>query len=94
MDISDFVNIRTIEKVTEDLVKRCVKRRKEKKFTQKQLSINSGVSYASIRRFEKQGDISFISLLKIANALDFLTDFDKLCTGIFIKKLKEYVVDD
>ena len=37
--------------------------RKNRKFSQQRLSELSGVSYASIRRFEKTGDISLASLV-------------------------------
>lgn len=45
-------------------------RRKEKKMTQERLAELSGVSLGSIRRFEQTGDISLVSLLKIAIVLD------------------------
>lgn len=52
--------------------------RKRKKVSQKRLSELSGVSYASIRRFENTGDISLCSLVKIAMALQLYDDLDKL----------------
>lgn len=94
MDIKDFVNVRTIESVTNDLVERIIDRRKALKITQKALSTRSGVSYASIRKFERTGEVSFRSLLLISNALDFLVDFDKVCTTIAITNLKEYEPND
>lgn len=45
-------------------------RRKERKITQERLAEISGVSLGSIRRFEQTGDISLVSLLKIAIVLD------------------------
>lgn len=45
-------------------------RRKERKMTQERLAELSGVSLGSIRRFEQTGDISLVSLLKIAIVLD------------------------
>ncbi len=38
----------------------------------------SGVSASSIKRFETTGQISFTSLLQIANALGVLDDFSSL----------------
>ena len=38
----------------------------------------SGVPYASIRRFEKSGDISLMSLVKLAMALQLYDDIDNL----------------
>jgi len=52
--------------------------RKKKKMTQKQLSGKSGVAYASIKKFESTGIISFESLLKLCNALDRLYEFEEL----------------
>ena len=52
-DINDFVSVPTESKTTNDLVERFKKRRKELKLSQKELSNRSGVSYASIRRFEE-----------------------------------------
>ena len=52
--------------------------RKSKKLTQKQLAERTDVSYGSIRRFERTGEISLLSLVKIANALDCLEDFNEL----------------
>lgn len=54
------------------------KRRKEKGWTQQQLAANSGVSYASLRRFESQGDIELRSLIKIMQALGDDDELDDL----------------
>lgn len=59
--------------------------RKNRKFSQQRLSELSGVSYASIRRFEKTGDISLASLVKLALALQLYDDLDNL-----FKIQKEY----
>ena len=44
--------------------------RKRKKVTIKTLCEKSGVPYSTIRRFESTGEISFLSLVKIASAMD------------------------
>lgn len=59
--------------------------RKNRKVSQQRLSELSGVSYASIRRFEKTGDISLASLVKLALALQLYDDLDNL-----FKVQKEY----
>lgn len=61
-----------------EIAKRFVAIRKSKKITQQRLSILSGVSYASIRRFEKTGDISLSSLVKLSLALHLYDDLDNL----------------
>ena len=89
-DISDFVKVNTIQSITIGLVNRVKKLRKEKKLTQKTLSLKSGVSYASLRRFESSGEISLFSLLKIANALNCLEDFNALFKGVVVSDLKNF----
>lgn len=59
--------------------------RKNRKVSQQRLSELSGVSYASIRRFEKTGDISLASLVKLALALQLYDDL-----GNLFKIQKEY----
>lgn len=88
-DINDFVSVPTESKTTKNLVERFKKRRKELKLSQKDLSVKSGVSYASIRRFEEAGEISLTSLIKLANAIDCLNDFDELFKNAKISSLKE-----
>lgn len=77
-DISDFVPAQSLTGAVYELVKREKAARKAKKLTQKQLAERTGVSYGSIRRFEQTGEISLLSLVKIANALDCLEDFNEL----------------
>lgn len=91
-DIADFVGISTIQTVTEQLVEREKLRRKKMHISQKDLANKSGVSYASIRRFESIGEISLNSLLKIANALDCLEDFNCVFKPPVVKSLKDYDV--
>ena len=68
-----------------EIAKRFVLIRKNRKISQRRLSELSGVSYASIRRFEKTGDISLASLVKLALALQLYDDLDNL-----FKERKEY----
>lgn len=91
-DIADFVKTQTIQSITEQIVKKEKQRRKNMHLSQKDLANKSGVSYASIRRFESIGEISFNSLLKIANALDCLDDFNSIFKMPIIKSLKDYEV--
>ena len=91
-DISAFVNALTEEKVTKDLVDRVKERRKELKISQRELSTRTLVSYGSIRRFENSGQISLTSLIRIANALNCLSDFNLLFKTKQITNLKDYKV--
>ena len=63
--------------------------RKRRKITQKRLSELTGVSYASIKRFEETGNINFISLTKIAIELDAIDGIKSLVTGIPYKSIQE-----
>ena len=89
-DIGQFVNTLTEQSVVNGIVERAKKKRKQMKISQKELSSKSGVTYASIRRFETTGEISLTSLLKIAHALDALKDFENLFKGQAITSLKDY----
>jgi transcriptional regulator with XRE-family HTH domain len=87
-DISDFVPVITEQQVKSDLAHRFKNRRKEFGISQKELSIRSGISYASIRRFETSGEISLSSLLRISTVIDCLEDFDELFKNPIIKDIR------
>ena len=89
-DISSFVATTTQASVVESLTQRVKQRRKELNLSQKDLASKSGVSYGSIRRFESEGEISLTSLLKIAQALNSLEDFNNLFKNTLITNLKDY----
>lgn len=89
-DLQEFINAPTKHSVLLELVKRVKERRKECSMTQRQLSARSGVSYASIRRFETTGEISLTSLMQIAQTLDCIEDFNELFRKKKITNLKEF----
>jgi len=89
-DIKEFVDVDTEAAVVLGLVARARLRRKELGLTQQGLANKSDVSYASIRKFEKTGEISLTSLMKIAAALDCLSDFNALLASKKITNLKEW----
>ena len=60
----------TPEELDLKLAQRVRKIRKRRSITQEKLASISGVSYGSIKRFETTGQISLLSLTKIAIALD------------------------
>lgn len=68
--------------------------RKESNWTQQDLATRSGVSYGSIKRFERFGKISFESLLKIAEALNRLNEFETLFLPTGNKRLEELFKSD
>ena len=89
-DIKRFTDFPTRQTVQTEIVKRFKKRRREQKISQKALAEKSGVAYASIRRFESTGEISFSSLLKLAQAVNCLEDFDCLFANQKVTNLKDY----
>ena len=91
-DINQFVEVITPQSMAQKLAEKENTSRKQMKLTQKELSVRSGVSYASVRRFENSGEISLFSLLKIANVLGVLEDFNALFTRKAITSLKDFDV--
>ncbi|MBS5856416.1 MAG: helix-turn-helix transcriptional regulator [Firmicutes bacterium] len=91
-DINQFVEVITPQSMAQKLAEKEKTSRKQMKLTQKELSVRSGVSYASVRRFENSGEISLFSLLKIANVLGVLEDFNALFARKAITSLKDFDV--
>ena len=52
--------------------------RKQAGFSQSELAKRSGVSLGSLKRFELTGQISLESLLKLADVLNRLNDFEAI----------------
>ena len=67
--------------------------RKRRKLSQEKLSEKSGVSLGSLKRFERSGEISFTSLIKIAIALDVAADLEELFKEIPYLSIKEMLND-
>ena len=67
------------------------KRRKGRKLSMRKLADKSGVSYGSIKRFESIGEISLVSLLKIAIVLDCADAFEQLFTETEIRSIQEII---
>lgn len=54
----------------------------------------SGVSYGSIKRFESTGQISLLSLTKIASALDMADELGNLFTQVSYKNIEEVIKEN
>lgn len=54
-------------------------RRKEMGYTQKECAERSGVSLGSLKRFERTGQISLESLLRLSLVLECLEEFEGFC---------------
>ena len=70
--------IRFPGEIAKDIAKQEKGKRKKRKLTQAELSARAGISLASLKRFEQTGEISFVSLIKIAVVLDETEKLDQL----------------
>lgn len=85
---------KTAPQIAEEIAQRVQKRRKERHFSQSELALRSGVSFASYKRFEQKHEISFDSLIKIAIALDMEKDFDALFATPQFSSIEELIASE
>mgnify|MGYP002507923070 FL=1 len=83
----------TAEEINLALAKRVRNVRKRRSISQEKLSAMSGVSYGSVKRFEASGQISLLSLTKIAMALDLTEEIRSLFTEVTYRSIEEVVRD-
>ena len=81
----------TAEELDQKLAQRVRNIRKRRSISQERLASMSGVSYGSIKRFETSGQISLISLTKIAMALDIADDIRNLFTTVPYRDIQEVI---
>ena len=81
----------TPEELDQKLAQRVRKIRKRRSITQEKLASISGVSYGSIKRFETTGQISLLSLTKIAIALDLADEPRNIFTQVPYKDIQEVI---
>lgn len=91
--MNKFKFLRSPNDLNMEIANRMSVRRKEKKITQVQLADSSNVSLGSIKRFERTGEISLSSLIKIAFALGCENDFDELFSKKGYSSIQE-VIDE
>ena len=72
------VYLRTVQEVQAGIARRFKARRLAMNLTQRELAARSGVTFSSLKRFEREGLIALDSLLNLALVLNCLDDFDKL----------------
>ena len=72
------IHLRTVQEVRTGIAGRFKARRLAMNLTQRELAARSGVTWSSLKRFEREGLIALDSLLNLAMVLDCLDDFDKL----------------
>ena len=72
------VYLRTVQEVQTGIAGRFKVRRLAMNLTQRELAARSGVTWSSLKRFEREGLIALDSLLNLALVFNCLDDFDKL----------------
>lgn len=81
----------TAEELDKKMAERLRKIRKRRSISQQKLSLMSGVSYGSIKRFEETGKISLLSLTKLTLALDVADELRELFTQVPYRNIQEVI---
>lgn len=82
---------KTCNEINKEIAGNVRQLRKRKKITQNELAKKSGVSFASIKRFEQTGEISLQSLTKIAIALNVEDELETLFTSVPFSSIEEII---
>lgn len=86
-----YFNQKTPGEIDKIIAERIRNIRKRRKLSQKRLSEKSGVSLGSVKRFETSGEISLISLTKIAIALEISDELEGLFEEAPILSIEEII---
>ena len=81
----------TEEEINQSLAERVRKIRKRRSISQEKLSLLSGVSFGTIKRFESTGKISLLSLTKIATALVCTDEIRNLFAEVPYRTIEEVI---
>lgn len=81
----------TAEELDKKIADRVRLIRKRRSISQEKLAQISGVSFGSVKRFETTGQISLLSLTKIAMALDMTDDLRQLFTEVPYRNIQEVI---
>ena len=81
----------TAEELDKKIANRVRLIRKRRSISQENLAQISGVSFGSVKRFENTGQISLISLTKIAMALDMADDLRQIFTEVPYRNIQEVI---
>lgn len=81
----------TAEELNKKIALRVRNIRKRRSISQEKLASMSGVSYGSIKRFETTGQISLLSLTKIAMALDVADELRDIFKDVPYKNIQEVI---
>lgn len=81
----------TAEELDLKLAQRVRNIRKRRSISQEKLASMSGVSYGSVKRFESTGQISLLSLTKVAMALDIADELRNIFSQVPYRDIKEVI---
>ena len=81
----------TVEELDLKLAQRVRNIRKRRSISQEKLASMSGVSYGSVKRFESTGQISLLSLTKVAMALDIADELRNIFSQVPYRDIKEVI---
>lgn len=84
---------KTPDTIQREIAERARARRKELHLSQAALAERSGVSLGSIKRFEREHEISLASLVRLSIALDCREDFDGLFARAHYSSIEEVIAD-
>ena len=87
------VLLRTPSEIDKDIAGRLKNIRKRRGITQKQLAGRCNVSYGSLKKFEQTGEISLISLTRIAMELGLAGELASLFTQPIYLSIEEVIND-
>lgn len=83
----------TPSEIALNLAKRVKRIRKRKKITQEQLANRCNVSYGALKKFEQTGEISLVSLIKIAMELNLTEEINALFSNPVYRSIDEVLND-
>jgi len=86
-----YLNQKTPKEINVLIASRIRTIRKRRKLSQVKLSEKSGVSLGSVKRFETSGEISLISLTKLAMALDIESCIEALFEEVPFESIQEVI---
>ena len=81
----------TAEELDQKLAGRIRNIRKRRSISQQKLADMSGVSYGSIKRFETTGQISLVSLTRIAMALGIADELRNIFSQVPYRNIEEVI---
>ena len=81
----------TAEELDLKLAQRVRNIRKRRSISQEKMASMSGVSYGSVKRFESTGQISLLSLTKVAMALDIADELRNIFSQVPYRDIKEVI---